>query len=407
MTHFWIALITLTLLALSLIWLPYLRRKQQRTTDAEIRKQTNLSLYHERQQELVNDCTDGRISDQERQILEQELQRMLLQNVEKQDEQLAHANTSARWPLLMSAVLVLTSSYIYYDLGRANDWQLAAQTQNTAEHSAQTVQQMRAMRIEQMEQALANNPNNSQGWFDLGHAYMDANLFAQSVAAFDSAMALVGEHADLLGPKATALYYQANQTMTPAVQALIQQALADDEQDPSTRLLLGMDAFFNANYEEAIRHWEIILTSPHSPGNNEGVRSAIAQAKMFLANEENTVEADPSQGVTVTVDLSLEMKAYAKPNDMIYLIARPLAEGNPTPVALAQIKVSELPTTLLLDDSFAMSNDALISATEYVELMAAINVNNSPEPSPGDLFGELNYVALGSKVTLIINTRIP
>ena len=109
-----------------------------------------------------------------------------------------------------------------------------------------------SQRVGMMEAQAQAEPENSQLWFSLGHAYISANRYDDAIKAFDKTMDLVGVHAELLGPKATALYYRSNQKMTPTVQALVDQALSLDPVDPSTLLLVGMDSFFTADYPKAI-----------------------------------------------------------------------------------------------------------------------------------------------------------
>ncbi|QIZ78490.1 c-type cytochrome biogenesis protein CcmI [Ferrimonas lipolytica] len=411
MTNFWIAIAALTVLALGLIWLPFLRRNKldDKKNDTEIRKQANLGLYNERLEDLNTELTDGRINQDEFTALEQELQVNLLQNVEQEEDKLVQRNNSVVWPVSMSVVLLAISGYIYNDLGRANDWNFQS-AGSQAPHQGQTMtpDQMMAMQIEQIEAELANDPNNSQGWFNLGHAYISASRYSQAVKAFDKAIELVGAHADLLGPKATAMYYQADENITPEVRAVIDQALADDDKDPSVRLLLGMDAFFSANYEEAIMNWEIILTSPQQGIDREGIMNAIAQAQMFIdsANKKEQAKAsvDSSKAVTVTVELAADLVGKAKPTDTVFVYAN--ATGGNMPVAIARIEVKELPSTVVLDDSFAMTADSTISSFEQVNIIAAINLNNSKAPTAGDMQGEQAQVKLGQAVTVTIDTVI-
>ena len=83
MTTFWIGIAALTLLALALIWLPFLRRSRAaaQASDAQLRKETNLNLFNERLAEIDTELAEQRISQDEYDALKQELQMSLLQNV--------------------------------------------------------------------------------------------------------------------------------------------------------------------------------------------------------------------------------------------------------------------------------------------------------------------------------------
>ncbi|MBY5994305.1 c-type cytochrome biogenesis protein CcmI [Ferrimonas balearica] len=416
MTTFWFGIAVLTALALFTIWLPFWRRQKAlaAATDAQVRKQTNLSLFNERLKELETDRAEGRINDDEFEEFKKELQMNLLQNTEQEEDVLAAKKPSPIWPVLMSAVLVAVAGYTYYDLGRYNDWQ-GAQVGGDDPHAGMSAEQMMSMRLMQMEQAVQADPSNSQAWFSLGHAYISAGQYGKAIQAFDTTMELVGVHAELLGPKATAMYYQGGQEMTAEIQSIVDQALADDSKDPSTRLLLGMDAFFSANYEDAIEHWEIILTSPRQDVDRQAIMGAISQARMFLEqgdampNDENHQPSAAAVGgekrVVINVELAEEIKQHANPQDSLFIFARPVS-GSPMPLAVARLSVSDLPAEVVLNDSNAMSPDMVISAHDQVNLVATINHDGSPAPTAGDLLGKMDQVAIGDTVTLVIDTLV-
>ncbi|MBW3141665.1 c-type cytochrome biogenesis protein CcmI [Ferrimonas balearica] len=415
MTTFWFGIAVLSALALFTIWLPFWRRQKAlaAASDAQVRKQTNLSLFNERLKELETDLAEGRINEQEFEDFKKELQLNLLQNTEQEDHVLDAKKPSILWPAIMSVALLAVAGYTYHDLGRYSDWQ-NAQVGGNDPHAGMNPDQLMQMRLAQMEQAVQADPSNSQAWFSLGHAYISASQYTKAIEAFDTVMSLVGEHAELLGPKATAMYYLNGQKMNPEIQGIVEKALADDNKDPSTRLLLGMDAFFNANYETAIEHWEIILTSPREDVDRQAILGAISQARMHLeqggaamGGETAAPEQAATTGktLTVTVELADAVKAQANQSDSLFLFARPVS-GPAMPVAVARLNVADLPTQVVLDDSTAMSPDMVISAHSQVNLVATINHDGSPAPTPGDLLGELNAVDLGTQVTLVIDTIV-
>ncbi|SHI26790.1 c-type cytochrome biogenesis protein CcmI [Ferrimonas marina] len=418
MTIFWIGIALLTALALAMIWLPFWRRNRvaRAASDAQLRKETNLNLFNERIQELDTELAEQRINEEEYEALKQELQVNLLQNVEQEEDVLAARTPSLAWPVVMSAILVVVSGYTYWDLGRHADWNAPhAAAQQADPHSGMNPEQLQRMRLMQMEQHVEANPTDSQAWFSLGHAYISASEYQKAVTAFDQVMALVGEHAELLGPKATAMYYLADQNITPQIQAIVDKALADDEKDPSTRLLLGMDAFFNANFEDAIGHWEMILTSPRTDVDRQAIQNAISQARGMLESGSampqdsvhQQVQPGPSSdaGVVVRVELAGQLAQHAQPNDTVFIYARPVA-GPSMPLAVARVQVGDLPATIVLDDSKAMSPEMVISSQQQVMLIATVNQDNSPAPTAGDLVGQIDSVNLGSNVTLEIDTLV-
>ncbi|USD37872.1 MULTISPECIES: c-type cytochrome biogenesis protein CcmI [Ferrimonas] len=414
MTTFWIGIAGLTALALLLVWLPFFRSKAKGAQQTELRKQTNVKLFNERIAEFEVEMQEGRLTQQEFDVLKQEQELNLLQDVnDSNDSDIVNDRRGPLWPIILSVAVVTISGYTYLDLGRFDEWQNArpeAEAQANP-HQGMTPEQMQQMRISQLEGTVMNEPNNSQAWFSLGHAYISGSQYEKAIAAFDTTIDLVGEHAELLGPKATAMYYLAGEKMTPEIDAIIKKALESDFKDPSTRLLLGMDAFFSANYEDAIRHWEILLTSPRDDFDRQAIQGAIMQAKSFLGTDSvdnpelnQDVEAR-ANSVRVSISVSDEMLAKADANANVLVMARPL-NGGMMPVAIKRLKVSDLPTLVVLRDSDAMTPEMVLSGQEQVAIEVVINHDSNPAPTPGDLLGKHDAVKLGSEVQVVIDTLV-
>lgn len=412
MTTFWIGIAGLTVLALLLVWIPFFRSGKKGAEQAELRKQTNVKLFNERLGEFEEDLKEGRISNEEFDTLKQELELNLLQDVSTASEAESQFQRSALWPVLISVAIVTMSAYFYVDLGRMSDWQTARQEspQDSNPHQGMTPEQMQQMRIAQLEKAVMAEPENSQAWFTLGHAYMSGGQYPQAIAAFDTVMDLVGEHAELLGPKATAMYYMAGEKITPEIQKIIDQALESDFKDPSTRLLLGMNAFFSSDYEDAIRHWEILLTSPRDDFDRQAIQQAIQQAKSFLGTDavdnpelNKDVEAK-AKSISVTVELDQALNAEVG-DAMVLVMARPV-NGAAMPVAIKRFKASLLPKEVVLRDSDAMTPEMVLSQQTEVNIDVVINFDSNPAPTAGDLLGQAKGVKLGSDTTIIIDTKV-
>ena len=66
------------------------------------------------------------------------------------------------------------------------------------------------------------------------------------------------------------------------------------------------------------------------------------------------------------------------------------------PLALLRKRVRDLPLQFTLDDSMAMSPAAKLSGAPRVIVGARISRSGDAMPAPGDLFGQVGPVALGS-----------
>jgi len=403
------------LACLVLIWLPHFRQqKMLKAEEASVRKNTNLALFNERLSILEKELAEGLHEQAEFEALKQELEISLLQDMKQgSDESLSNTASpkSIFWPALMSAAVLGMSGYMYSTLGAYDNLNQPIAAEQS--HQGMDPAQMMSQRVEMMEAQTQAEPENSQLWFSLGHAYISANRFNDAILAFDKTMELVGVHAELLGPKATALYYASNQQMTPQVQTLIDESLALDSSDPSTLLLVGMNAFFSADYQNAIDAWQLILDSGRKDVDRSAIINAIDSAKMRM-NVEGTmpndsahknIKAEAANKVTVNISISPELQAQASSTDMLFVFARAV-DGTKVPLAATKVSAGSLPTAVTLDDSTNMGGNVKLSDAKNVEVIAVLSKHGSVKPQPGDLQGRLATVEVGSTGQLVLDTLV-
>ncbi|MCG9698486.1 c-type cytochrome biogenesis protein CcmI [Shewanella sp. Isolate11] len=413
MTTLWIFIALFVLVSLVLIWLPHFRQqKMLQAEEAGVRKATNLELFNNRLATLEKELEEELLDQSEFDSLKKELEISLLQDMKQgEDESLVNKvkPKGMLWPSLMSVVIIGLSGYLYSHLGAYENLDKAVPDNP---HAGMDASQIMAQRIGMMEAQLKSEPENSQLLFSLGHAYINANRFDDAVKSFDKAMELVGTHAELLGPKATALYYKANQRMTPQVKAIVDQALALDPEDPSTLLLVGMDAFFTANYQDAINAWQTILDSSRSDVDRSAIINAIDSAKMRMntASGEMPQDATHQQAMTaktVTVDVSIapELAEQVNGSDMLFIFARN-TEGPKVPLAATKVSAKSLPVTITLDDSTNMGGNAKLSDAKNVEVIAVLSKHGSVKAQPGDIQGRIEAVKVGSTAKLVLDTQV-
>ncbi|KFZ37725.1 cytochrome C biogenesis protein [Shewanella mangrovi] len=426
MTTFWIFIVIVVLVSLALIWIPHFRQKKLlEAGESGVRQQANLELFNERLAALEKELSDNVLDQKEFDSLKQELEVSLLQDIKQgQDESFNEQGKrkSALWPSLMSVAVIIVAGVMYQRLGAYQEMENTAAATPANPHAGMSPEQLMQMRVEMIEQQVAAEPENSQAWFNLGHAYMQAGMFDKSISAFDKVISLVGEHAELLGPKATALYYKAGQKMIPIVQKLIDRSLALDPHDPSTLLLVGMDAFYTADYQKAIDSWQKILESDRSDIDRKAIISAIDSAKMRLQANDGTMPNDATHAnlkaedkaasaetaaktVTVKLSVSPELASKVSNTDMIFVFARP-TEGPSVPVAATKVSAKALPVTVVLDDTTNMGGSVKLSESKNVEVIAVLSKHGNLKPEAGDLRGKLASIDVGGTGDLVLDTEV-
>lgn len=419
MATFWIFIALVLLVSLLLIWLPHFRQQKLiRAEEAGVRNQTNMELFNERLAVLEKELQEGLLDQTEFDSLKQELEISLLQDMKQgEDESLSHKAKpkGILWPAIMSVAVIAIAGFAYLQLGAYKELPLLDSPQGANPHAGMSPEQLLDQEIAMLKGQVDMQPDNSQAWFNLGHAYISANRYDDAVKAFDKVIALVGPHAELLGPKATAIYYKNNQTMTPEVQALVDEALKLDPKDPSTQLLIGMNAFYTADYQAAINAWQTILSNESNDYDRSAIINAINTAKMRMsaengeaamphdANHEGVIANDKK--VTINVSISPELKEKVGPTDMLFVFARS-TDGDKVPLAATKISAKALPAKVVLDNTTSMGGSQKLSDAKNVEIIAVLSKHGSVRPQPGDLQGILPLVPVGDTATLVLDSVV-
>ena len=102
-----------------------------------------------------------------------------------------------------------------------------------------------------------------------------------------------------------------------------------------------------------------------------------------------------------------ELKANLSGNERVFIFARAVS-GPPMPVAASKHSVADLPVTITLDDSKAMSPAVTLSSVEQVNVVARISKTGDPIAQPGDLEGSAESIATrtGERVAITIDRQL-
>ena len=419
MTTFWLAILSLIVIALLIVWRIFSSSKD--TLGAEninIRQETNVTLYHEHLAQLETDLAEGSIEQDSFVQLKAELDKTLLQDASSSESVRDTKATTWIWPLGIAIALMSFSFFSYMKLGAYPLLNSPTTSAMNEENKQITPEQMMAFRLQQLEQVVIDEPENAEAWFSLGQAYISIGEFDNAIAAFDKVIAQVGIHAELLGPKAQAMYYKNNQQINADIQQVIDQALALDALDPATNILLGMNSFSNRDFASAVKYWEVVLNSDRPGISTDALAEAVAEAKnqLRLSNEESAgVEHNKSSDTSLpqlTVDVSLAQSLQEKlqnGEDKVVFIYAIAANGPRMPLAAVKLKTSDLPISIVLDDSQAMTPQMRLSSVNKVNIYAVVSMQGSVGIKSGDFKAEVLNVDTMKKspIAMEISIQVP
>ncbi|MGY3084001.1 c-type cytochrome biogenesis protein CcmI [Pseudomonas fragi] len=378
MIDFWLAAGLLLLIALSFLLIPVLRgRRAQREED---RTALNVALYQERVAELQAQRQEGVLTAEQFETGRAEAARELLADTEG----VAPGRVSSLGkaiPLLAAVLVPVLGLSLYLHFGSSDKVEL------TREFS-QPPQSLEEM-VARLERAAAAQPDSAEGLYFLGRAYMAQNRPAEAARVFERAANLAGRQPELLGQWAQAQYFADDKKWSDKIQALTDEALKADPKEVTSLGLLGIAAFEDQRFEQAIGYWQRLMTElPEGDASRAALEGGIAKAREQLQASGGKVETAPvakaMASIKVSVDLADAVKASALPGDSVFIFARAVS-GPPAPLAVKRVTVADLPITVELGDVDAMMPQLKLSNFPEVQLMARIS--RAGQPTAGEWVG--------------------
>ncbi|MBP0049984.1 c-type cytochrome biogenesis protein CcmI [Marinobacterium sp. AK62] len=409
MITLWIGIGVLTLIAIAFMFGPVVRHQRLVRTEATERRQQNVDIFRERLAELENEREQGTLGDEEFATLKLELERNLLIDADEQPVHMPGRTRVGQSQLVTITLLALmipaAALGLYNHLGRADDLSVALSAPQ-GPNGQPSLEQA----IVSLEQELAAEPDNPEGWYLLANTYMNMGNYAAGRDAFARTLDFLPEdapqYASVMGQMAQAMYFANNAVMNDEVRRQIDATLAVEPYEIAALGLLGIDAFEQEQYALAIEHWRTALINADGAAA-DSLRSGIQRAQAQLASAGQPVPEVPElkqASIRVQVSLDPALAVDVDPEQTLFVFARPV--GGRMPLAAVKRQVKDLPIELELTDEMAMTPQARLSQHAEVEISARISQSGQPQPQPGDLQGTLASVATRGQdepVSLVIN----
>ncbi len=423
MIIFWILAAGLTTLALSFIILPLWR--QETSADAPVQDALNLSICQQRLKELDADLAAGFLDQDQYAAARRDLERDLLHDLDEQAApELKPTSAAGRWALasVLSVMLPLAAVLLYLTLGNQDilprlDAAASGQAQPaTTEQNAPPIEDL----VKRMEARLAKNPANLDGWLMLGRTYFAINDMQKGLDAITKAYELAPHQTEVMLAYAEALATSGQGKRLDGKPAeLIQAALAQEPANPNARWLSGMILYQHGQYQDALDIWQKIFDELE-PGSEEAknLREMIDEARGRVGQQavsadsvdqpdQKTAASDQSSAkiaggtLNVTVRLDPALTAQTTPDQTVFIFARAVS-GPPMPLAVQRLRVQDLPRTVTLDDSLAMSPALRLSAFAEVMVGARISLTGQATAQRGDFEGQTEPVHPGDTASVTV-----
>ncbi|MBE94529.1 c-type cytochrome biogenesis protein CcmI [Marinobacter sp.] len=419
---FWLTAAVLIVLALAFVVAPLFLHRSSRRAEMDLRNQ-NLLAYRSRMAELDREFDAGALDEESYQQLREELAGSMLDDVPDAERGVIVTPDRARGgksavviAIACLAVIPAAAVFLYGQWGAMDDVEQFRAMQEMMAADGDRLGQMQELTT-QLRERLEANPENTEGWAMLGRSYMRIEQYEDAAWAFERLAESIEDDengkAVAWGLSAQAAFFLSEGDLNRGVSNAIEKARSLNPDEVNSLGLLGIHAFSQQNFEEAIRYWErIVSVAPNHP-QIASIRQGIEQAYQRLGRQvpqEQPLEVSAA-GVTVRVEIEEAFRGEIPDDTILFVLARRAdVQGGP-PLAVARLSAGQLPMEIRLDDRFNMSAGAKLSEAGEVRLQARLSRSGNARPQAGDWQGEVDQpVPVGEgenePVTLVIDTQL-
>ena len=418
MTVFWLLVAVMATLALLFIIPPLLRNRQTEQIDRNL---LTAAVIKEQLAELDADLASGKLDQTAYSAARQDLERSLLDDIDDTALDNESPGRSGRWAAVLLAVaLPVTALSLYHKLGTQQFASGNTEPAVAAASSEQATMHSIASMVGKLEARLQDKPDDPEGWYMLAKSYAVLNQFDKSAAAYRQLLKLTGDQPDLLADYADTLTMVNGGTFTDEAGELLKKSLQLQPDNIKALWLMGHWYYQHNDLNKSLELWSR-AAALLPPGDENAVAlnqqiqlvrqklgmPAAAPVQTAVAKQSTAAPAsDSSIEVSVSLDPALQNKAA--PDDTVFIFARAV-KGPRMPLAIVRKQVKDLPVTVKLDDSLAMSAQMVLSKFPEVSIGARISKSGNAIPASGDLSGSVSPVATdqNKSVTVVISEVVP
>ena len=278
----------------------------------------------------------------------------------------------------------------------------------------------------QLQQSLAEDPNNPEGWLILGRSLKSMQRYPEALNALERANELLPASPAIMVELAEAkLFASGNPTMGGDIRQLLESAISLDPQQQKGLWLLGMASAQSGDFEAAIAHWTT-LQGMMDPASNAAMTVAqqIANAQSQLnsgtsmaaqTGQNNGVmgsapsNVDTASDNAFTIDINLGEDLSPPPaNAVLFVFVHPSGQRG-MPLAVKRIQAPEFPMSITLTDADALRPGTSLSDHAELDISARVSLSGVANSASGDYQANVATVASDSETTIALNLdqRVP
>jgi cytochrome c-type biogenesis protein CcmH len=409
---FWVLTVGLLLLASLFTILPvWLKSREENGESGELRKEANIALFHERSFELENDLSAGNLDQGQFDSLLIELQKSLLadtsfneqdapasvekfivnssqkKNFNKIDNRknqkkgsVSRLSATNLIPVILAMLIPVLAYSLYGQWGYIDDVELMDLFQRTVNNTGDPGEAQAL--IVSLGEAVQADEERPWAWYFLGENFANLSMFTEAEIAYQRSSVLFDEGPEkalVLGRVALAKYINSGLEFNQEILDVIAQAREINPNEVSILQLLAADAEQREDYTVAIQYWRLLIQANPNSEEAQMLRQSIASAQQVLAANGEEIDVGP----IVEINLSVADGIVLDENLRVFVAVRNAAREGMPPLAATDLRFSNLPLTIQLDNSSAVGPFNLASA-DTVYVSALVSFAGVANPQIGD-----------------------
>lgn len=385
-----------------LIIVPPLWKKRQ--VKEESSEQRNVRIAKEKAKDLTRQHKIGVLNQQQFDQQYEEIELSLADDLDA-DRTVQHNKSHGRWIIPVIVVIIpLSSSLIYFALGKPDALKKAAMVQ-----AKPTQADINGM-VQRLTNRLQQEPNNVKDWVMLGRLYKYLKQYDLAANTLANAYTLADDDPEIMLDYAHALAMTNQGKMTRKAAQLVFESL---EKLPNSISGLWLAAIAKAEVGEfvaAMQYFQRLKTLlPPNSADLQKLQQMITALQSQIADSTAIKPLQASVDVSIEVKVSIDSAIQAKvsQSDTVFIYAKALT-GSPMPLAIVKKQVSDLPLSVILNDSMAMIPTMKLSNFKAVKVIARISKSAAAMSQKGDYVGmlELKTLLENKAVAIVINEVI-
>ncbi|NLG78036.1 MAG: tetratricopeptide repeat protein [Xanthomonadaceae bacterium] len=270
--------------------------------------------------------------------------------------------------------------------------------------------------LRQLEERLAQNPHDVDGWLLLGRSRAALEQVPQAIEAYERAYELTqGENVEAVVGLGEVLFLNDPNTLEGRAGQLFEAALARAPNHPKALWYGAVAALQSGDLPKGRDRLQALLAQNPPPEIQAVLQRQIDDLNVQIGEavppaqlESKTTEGGPAQRtIEVSVTIAPAIEKQLDGAVPLFVLARDPAGG--PPLAVQRYDSTAVPLTVRLTEADAMLPTRTIASVQRVEVVARLSRSGSPQARSGDFFGAATFEFGKDSGTLhiIIDQTVP